>query len=139
MKIKDNVISKNERDCIVYLGKNRKNEFPLRISDISRELGLKLPSAELLVNKLQDKGIVIRNGGMVILSDDGSRMYDDIIMKHRVIEVFLADCGIDPDEACTEVSKFDYLIQEKNVLKIRNKIGNPEKCPHGLKIIEEQR
>ncbi len=132
----DVTITKKERDCIVAIGKRRNDPFPVRVSTIAKALKLKLPTVEEIIQRLVSKDIVKKNGGMVILTDSGNRCYEDIIMKHRVLETFLSDCGVDPDKACKEISNFDYLVDKESAEKINEKIGKPEKCPHGLKIIE---
>ncbi len=139
MKNSDISITKRERDCIIAMGKNRDQPFPERISMLAKTLDLKMPTVEEIVQRLIEKGLVNKEAGMVILTDLGNQYYEEIIMKHRVMETFLFECGVDADEACREVSKFDYLIDNKSAGKIVKKIGNPKKCPHGFKIVESER
>lgn len=130
-------VTKRERDCITALGKNRKETFPTRISSLAKSLNMKMPTVEEIVQRLMNKGLVQKKAGMVILTGSGNECYDEIIMKHRVMETFLFECGVDADKACEEVSEFDYLIDNESAGKIIEKIGKPEKCPHGFRIVEK--
>lgn len=132
----DEYLTKRERDCIVLIGKNRKEAFPVRVSLIARSLNLKSPTVEEVLSRLINKNIVAKKGGMVILTQEGIKSYEEIMMKHRVMEIFLTQCGVDPDEACEETSKFDYLMLKDSIDKINEKIGRPLKCPHGFMITE---
>jgi len=132
-------ITKRERDCIITIGKNRKQSFPTRISHIAKSLDMKMPTVEEILKRLIEKGLVQKEAGMVILTEKGNECYEEIIMKHRVMETFLYKCGVNADEACREVSRFDYLIDDESADKIIEKIGNPKKCPHGFKIVESER
>lgn len=132
-------ITKRERDCIITIGKNRKQSFPTRISHIAKSLDMKMPTVEEILKRLIEKGLVQKEAGMVILTEKGNECYEEIIMKHRVMETFLYECGVNADEACREVSRFDYLIDNESADKIIEKIGNPKKCPHGFNIMESER
>jgi len=135
MKNENNNLTKRERDCIITVGERRNQSFPTRVSFIAKSLGMKMPTVEEIVKRLVKKGLVQKEAGMVILTAKGNQCYEEIMMKHRAMETFLFECGVDADDACKEVSKFDYLIGKKSVYKIMEKIGKPERCPHGFKII----
>lgn len=137
MKVNINKITKRERDTLVLIGQNRKNKFPLRVSSAAKELKVSMPTVEEIADRLVSKGLVFKNGGLLVLSEIGSEYYTETMMKHRAMETFLTDCGVDPDMACKQVSEFDYLLDEKSAVKIMKKLGNPERCPHGYKIIEK--
>ncbi|MEM0127457.1 MAG: metal-dependent transcriptional regulator [Thermoplasmatales archaeon] len=131
-----NHITKRERDALVIIGRNKENKFPIRISSLAKQLNIRTPTAEEIVEKLVLKNLVQKSGGLVILSDAGMKYYLETMMKHRAMETFLTGCGVDPDTACKQVSVFDYLLDKGSAIKILKKLGNPEKCPHGLKIVE---
>ncbi|MEM0124484.1 MAG: metal-dependent transcriptional regulator [Candidatus Micrarchaeaceae archaeon] len=132
--IKD--VTRRERDAIILIGKNKESKFPIRISSLAKQLNVRTPTAEEIVEKLVAKNLVEKSGGLLILSEKGVKYYQETIMKHRAMETFLAGCGVDPDTACKQVSAFDYLMDKGSALKILKKLGNPTNCPHGLKIVE---
>ncbi|MCL5666123.1 MAG: metal-dependent transcriptional regulator [Candidatus Thermoplasmatota archaeon] len=132
--MEDRYLTKRERDCIVLIGKNKEDPFPLRVSFIARGLNLKPPTVEEILRRLVNKDVIVKESGMVMFTPEGIKCYEEIMKKHRVMETFLTQCGVDPDEACEESSRFDYLLLKDSVDKINEKIGRPLKCPHGFMI-----
>jgi len=129
-------ITKKERDCLVSIGQGSHGGFPPRVSSIAESMGIKPPTVEELLGRLENKGLIVRNRGMMALSDKGRALYRRIMMGHRALETFLVQCGDGADEACRMISKFDYMIDENAALLMLTKMGNPARCPHGNPIIE---
>lgn len=129
-------LTKKERDCIIMIKRMSIAEFPVKLSELSKALNIKPPTALELVNRLERKGLVKRNKGMIILTEEGRNIYKSIVYVHRVFESFLVQCGVDLQEACNKISKFDYIIDEKIAKLIFQKVGLPNKCPHGKELIE---
>jgi DtxR family Mn-dependent transcriptional regulator len=136
MSLNPNVsVTKKERDCIVSIGRGSGDGFPVRVTALAESLGVKPPTAEELLRRLEGKGLVARRRGMIILSERGRELYRRIMMSHRVMETFLVQCGMDADRACRMISEFDYLIDEEASSLVLSRIGNPTRCPHGNPIV----
>lgn len=129
-------ITKKERDCLVNIWQGSREGFPVRVTSLAESMKIKPPTVEELLERLENKKLIVRNRGMVMLSDEGKTIYRRIMMGHRALETFLVQCGDNADRACKMISNFDYLIDEDAALLILSKIGNPVKCPHGNTIIE---
>ncbi len=129
-------ITKKERDCIVSIWNGFQNGFPVRVSTLAESMKIRPPTVEELLDRLEGKGLIQRNRGMVVLSEAGRAVYRRIMMDHRALETFLVQCGDDADSACKMVSNFDYLIDERTALLVLKRIGNPALCPHGRQIVE---
>jgi len=129
-------ITKKERDCLVNIWQGSREGFPVRVTSLAESLKIKPPTVEELLERLENKKLIIRNRGMVMLSNEGKATYRRIMMGHRALETFLVQCGDNADRACKMISNFDYLIDEGTALLILSKIGNPTNCPHGNPIIE---
>lgn len=123
-------ITKKERDYVVHIGQSA-DKFPLRISDLARSLEVSEPSAFEMIVRLKKAGLVDTKAGMIILTGDGHRFYREIIMAHRTLETLLFRVGIDPDLACKECSKIDYLVDHDIIIKLFRNLNAPEFCPHG--------
>jgi len=126
-------ITKKERDYIVEIGK-RATRFPVRISELARLMKVSEPSAFEMVERLKREGIVETRGGMVALTDYGNMIYQKIIMAHRTLEVLFSRFNIDPDAACVECSKIDYLMDHEIIMRLFKELGSPELCPHGRPV-----
>ncbi len=129
-------ITKKERDCIISIWQGSRNGFPVRVSEIAKEMNIKPPTVEELLGRLESKRLIERNGGMVLLSEEGKKAYRRIMLGHRALETFLVQCGDDADRACKMISNFDYMIDERTASLVLNRIGNPTVCPHGKPIFE---
>ncbi|MGC8557992.1 MAG: metal-dependent transcriptional regulator [Nitrososphaeria archaeon] len=126
-------VTKKERDYIVQIGQSA-DSFPLRLSELARSLGVSEPSAFEMVEKLKRAGLVKAKGGMIILTVDGQKFYSEIMMAHRTLETLMVRFGIDPDFACSECSKIDYLIDHKVIAKLFEWLNFPDLCPHGKPV-----
>lgn len=135
MSIDTSEVTKKERDCLIALSRLQEGEFPARLAEISRKMGIKAPTALNLIERLEDKGLVERKKGMVILTGEGSEMVTALLYVHRVMETLFVTSGVPADSACEEVEKFDYLIPISSVSLLSRSIGNPKMCPHG-EVIE---
>lgn len=137
MKYNPNSLTKKERDCLIAIMESKHQDFPVRQSDLAKTLSIKSPTAFEILKRLESKGLIEKDRGMVILTNKGEEVYKKIVMVHRVMESLLAGSGVPADEACIEVQEFDYLMNVDSVQKIMNSMGNPHKCPHGKPIIEQ--
>ncbi len=135
MTINTNEVTKKERDCLIVLSRLQEGDFPARLSEISRNMGIKAPTALNLIERLEEKGLVERKKGMVILTGEGSETVTALLYVHRIMETLFVTSGIPTENACEEVEKFDYLIPVSSASKLSRSIGNPKKCPHGEVIV----
>ena len=127
--------TRRERDCMVTIHENSSREFPIRLSEIAKIMGMKPPTVIEILKRLELKGLITREKGMVILTDAGKESYNFITNCHRILETIFVDSGIDLEEACREVSAFDYMINSESAMKLSNFVGKPTACPHGKPII----
>jgi DtxR family Mn-dependent transcriptional regulator len=127
--------TRRERDCIVTIRENSSREFPIRLSEISKIMGMKPPTVIEILKRLELKGLITREKGMVVLTDAGKESYNFIVNCHRILETIFVDSGIELEEACREVSAFDYMINSESAMKLSNFVGKPATCPHGKPII----
>lgn len=125
-------ITKKERDCIITL--HDSSNLPVRLFNIADMLDIKAPTAHELVNRLISKKILQKNNGIISLTEYGNEIYNEIIMAHRTMEIIFAKSGVNPDKACSEIGKIDYLMDKSSIEKLLVNIGNPEKCPHGKPV-----
>jgi len=75
-----------------------------------------------------------RYRGEYRLTEKGRKVALEILRRHRILEAFLFQLGMEADEACLEASKFDLFIGKKAVQRIYDAVGRPRTCPHGKVI-----
>jgi DtxR family Mn-dependent transcriptional regulator len=128
------IITRKERDCIVAIGKHSDGPFPVRLVDLSHELGIKTPTTLNLVKRLNEKGLVIDDKGMIVLTENGLGKFNEIQEIHRIIETLMVKYGVDLNRACAISQHIDFLMDHRSVDNIFEKLGKPSICPHGENI-----
>jgi len=131
-------ITRKERDCLVIAVENSSKGFPVKLVDLSKKLKIKPPTALDLVRRLEKKGMLESNRGMIIPTEEGIKRYGIIIYAHRIIECALKDSGESDVDSCLEAAGYDYLVSANLVSEMDRLLGNPETCPHGKKIIRDE-
>lgn len=134
MTIDANEVTKKERDCLVTISKLHRGEFPPRLSEIAKDMGIKAPTALNLVERLEDKSLVEKKKGMILLTGEGQETVSSLLYVHRIMETLFVTSGVPVDSACEEVEQFDYLIPVSSASKVFVSMGNPDRCPHGEPI-----
>ncbi len=132
--MKNQNITRKERDCLVIVVENSSKGFPIRLADLSRKLKIKSPTALDLVKRLEKKGILKSNRGMIIPTEEGLKRYSMIVYAHRIIECALKESGESDIDSCTEAAGYDYLVSENLVSEMDRLLGRPDTCPHGKRI-----
>ena len=127
-------VTGKERECIVAI-EELKSNFPPRLSQVAGKLGIKPPTAFVLVRQLEKKGLVEEAKGSIILTSRGKEVYKNIILAHRSLETLLCRAGIPLECACKEAEKIDYLIEPAYAKKLWKYLGKPKNCPHGRPVI----
>ena len=127
-------LTKRERDMMFAVNAYSQSQFPARLSEIAKKVHLKPPTVIEILRRLELKGLIIREKGMIRLTDIGKRKCDSLVKSHRILEALFVESGVDIQDACREVSGFDFLVQTNAAEKISKLIGKPEKCPHGYPI-----
>jgi len=103
-----------------------------RLSDISKELGVKPSTAFKILSQLEEKNLVKRHMYREItLTEKGEDLARKIIRKHRIAEAFLAYIlGVDVFDTHYYAHYLEHLPDEL-IERIYVITGSPVKCPHG--------
>jgi DtxR family Mn-dependent transcriptional regulator len=133
-----NELTRRERDCLIAVVENLDSRFPIKLVTLSRILGGKPPTILEIVRRLQRKDLLIDNSGMILPTEKGYETCSRILEAHRILECLVARGKKSKDEACREVSDYDYLVSHKTIHEVWALLGNPQKCPHGKAIEIEQ-
>jgi DtxR family Mn-dependent transcriptional regulator len=96
-------------EAIAFL---REDERKVRVRDISRTLGVKMPSVTSALKKLSDEGLVVHERyGRVELTSRGDRIAEDVIHRHEALTRFLTEIlGVDPDTAARDACAMEHPI-----------------------------
>jgi len=116
--------------------KLQSDDRPLGTTELGRSLNVSAPSADQMVNRLSEKGLVRRGRDRGIrLTQDGEREALQLIRKHRLSERFLVDVlGLDWKDVHDEACKFEHILSTEVETRMSEMLCNPATCPHGHPI-----
>ena len=99
-------------------------------------LGVSRASAGEMLKRLEADGLVERGERKeAILTEAGRERAERAVRKHRIIERLLTDfMGYTAAEAHVHADELGDTFSDDMVERIRERLGNPERCPHGWPI-----
>ncbi len=112
------------------------NQKTVRITDVSKKLGVSIPAVSDMVKKLVKDGLVINHAYRgVELTEDGYQMGIQLIRNHRLWEVFLVQVLKMPmADIHDEAERLEHAVSERLMERIDAFLGYPTVDPHGNPI-----
>jgi len=108
-------------------------------SRVAQMLGVSRASAGEMLKRLEVEGLVERGEQKeAILTDAGIARAERVVRKHRLIERFLTDfMGYTAAESHVHADELGDTFSEDMVERINEKLGRPDRCPHGWPVDPE--
>lgn len=107
----------------------------VRPTPIAEALSVSGPTVTATLKRLESQGLVVRDDGDVVLTDEGRHIALDIVRKHRLAERFLVDVlGMSWDEAHEDACKLEHAFSPRVLNALETYLDNPSVCPHGYPI-----
>lgn len=101
-----------------------------RLGVISRELGVRAPSALRELSRLENRGLIYKRKPFYFLTEAGLGVAEQVVLRHRVLERFLTDfLGADPYRAHSVAHQLEHSSEFAEMADAH--IGRPSFCPHG--------
>ena len=109
---------------------------PVPVADIASELSVSVASANQMIRKLADRGLLrYEPYHGVELSDDGHRVADRVLRTRRLWASFLADhLGFSPGDADDQACHLEHVTSAEAADRLASYLGNPEAGPLGRPI-----
>jgi DtxR family transcriptional regulator, Mn-dependent transcriptional regulator len=106
------------------------------VNDLSKRLGIKMPTVNSMIKKLADKNIVIYETYKPIrLTDKGKKEAALIIRKHRLTEMFMVGkMGFGWEEVHEIAEQIEHIQSSAFFEKMDELLGYPTIDPHGSPI-----
>ena len=120
----------------------REGKEAVRVSQMSKALGVKMPSVTSALRKLSQQGLVKHERyGRVQLTADGKKIAKDVFHRHEALRRFLTEIlHIDPEIAADDACKMEHSIspatQEKLAKFVEFVLSRPKVQPEWLKMFE---
>src|SRR3954451_17554106 len=109
---------------------------PTLASRVAEMLGVSRASAGEMLKRLEAEGLVERGAQKeALLTPSGRARAERVVRKHRIIERLLTDfMGYTAAEAHVHADELGDTFSDDMVERIRVKLGQPDRCPHGWPI-----
>ncbi|MBK9939148.1 MAG: metal-dependent transcriptional regulator [Chitinophagaceae bacterium] len=106
------------------------------VNELSKELGIKMPTVNSMMKKLADKKLVQYESYKPLrLTDKGKKEAGLIIRKHRLTEMFLVQqMGFGWEEVHEIAEQLEHLQSPAFFEKMDALLGHPTTDPHGSPI-----
>jgi DtxR family Mn-dependent transcriptional regulator len=110
--------------------------LPTLSTRVAEMLGVSRASAGEMLKRLESEGLVERGRRKeAILTEAGLERAERAVRKHRIIERLLTDfMGYTAAEAHVHADELGDTFSDDMVERIRVKLGEPDRCPHGWPI-----
>lgn len=98
-----------------------KNRFGyVRSVDIARELGYSKPSVSRAVTLLKNNGYIFFDpNGMILLTEQGQKIAEDVYDKHQSLTKFLIKLGVNEKTAQEDACRIEHVISPETLDAIK--------------------
>jgi Mn-dependent DtxR family transcriptional regulator len=112
---------------------------PPLASRVAEMLGVSRASAGEMLKRLEAEGLIERGAKKeALLTATGRVRAERVVRKHRLIERLLTDfMGYTGAEAHVHADELGDTFSDDMVERIEERLGHPERCPHGWPIDPE--
>ncbi|MFP3900068.1 MAG: metal-dependent transcriptional regulator [Acidimicrobiia bacterium] len=102
---------------------------------VAERLCVSRPAVSETIKRMQTEGLVSLDGKTIRLTDDGRRLAEQVVRRHRLAERLLTDIlGLSWADAHAEAGKWEHVISDPVERAINRLLDNPTTCPHGNPI-----
>jgi DtxR family transcriptional regulator, Mn-dependent transcriptional regulator len=102
---------------------------------IAERLEVSRPAVSEMIRKLDTEGLVSSDGSRISLTDDGRRLAERVVRRHRLAERLLTDIlELSWADAHQEAGKWEHVISDNVERAMDRLLGSPTTCPHGNPI-----
>jgi DtxR family transcriptional regulator, Mn-dependent transcriptional regulator len=112
---------------------------PPLASRVAEMLHVSRASAGEMLKRLEAEGLIERGARKeALLTAAGRERAERVVRKHRIIERLLTDfMGYTGYEAHERADELGDTFDDEMVARIDDKLGHPERCPHGWPVDPE--
>jgi DtxR family Mn-dependent transcriptional regulator len=130
-------ISASEQSYLMAIRQSR-GEETLSGAELARRMGVSPQATSEMLRRLAGDGLVaVSETRHVQLTEEGSRVADDIYRRHALAEWLLTTMlGIGWAESDAEAARLQACISPRVEAALDGLLGHPETCPHGNPIEE---
>ena len=119
-------------ECIFELREDDLDVIRVRIAE---RLDVSRASVSQMIDRMSKAGLVTTHGNAIALTDDGLRLAQQVVRRHRLAERFLTDIlGLSWASAHREAGRWEHVMSDEVEAAMNRVLGAPTTCPHGNPI-----
>ncbi len=112
---------------VEYLKYIFEKENAVKTNDIASRFKVDPSTVTKTLNELAETGLIIHTPYYgVRLSDQGRHYAGFLTKRHRILSLMLTHFGLSPEQACTEVSRFESRVSKDAIDRICQLDGTPQ-------------
>ena len=106
---------------------------PVKVTEISKALGVKKPSVASALSRLTEAGLVLHERyGRVELTAEGKRIARDVYQRHEALRSFLAEIlRVDPKIAEEDACRMEHALSPESQKRLARFVDFVLNCPLG--------
>ncbi len=117
MKSGNNSITASMEDYLEMICRLSSETNFTRIHDLAKALNVHPPSVTRMVQRLGKLNLIqYEKYGVIILKDDGRKLGEYLLNRHRVVETFLKLLGVSEENILYETEKIEHTISKETTL-----------------------
>ncbi len=123
----------SREDYIKFIYGQNQKKIKVTNKKIAEELKISPPSVTEMLNKLVEANQIIKDGTLgYTLTQEGTRIAQTLIRKHRLWEVFLVNyLGYDWEDVHADAEVLEHATSDYLSERLNEFLQYPEYCPHG--------
>ncbi|MBN1904046.1 MAG: metal-dependent transcriptional regulator [Deltaproteobacteria bacterium] len=127
----DITITSTMEDYLETIVQLNREKGAIRVKNIAKKLGVKMPTVTNMLKTLNDKGLVdYEKHEYLELTEKGIRVGREIEKRHNVIKNFLTDIlKLDPVLADEEACKMEHGMSSRTLTRLIKFIEFVQSCP----------
>ena len=134
----NSLVEENYLKALFHLSKNGKGD--VNVKDLSKHLGIKMPTVNSMMKKLAEKDLVIYESYKPLrLADKGILKASLIVRKHRLTEMFLVEkMGFGWEQVHEIAEQIEHIQSPIFFDKMDEILNYPKFDPHGSPIPDKE-
>lgn len=109
--------------------------IPLVQARLAEWLGVSAASVSEAVKRLVRDGLVVNEGRRLAFTEEGRRLAETLVRRHRLVEHFLIRIlGLPWHRAHEEAVRWERVVSDEVEARFVELLGDPSTCPHGNPI-----
>lgn len=127
-------------DYLEAIAQLREEEAEVRVTQISKRLGVKKPSVTAALHKLSEDGLVKHQKyGHVELTGKGREIAEEVMRRHDVLFRFLSEVlGVDGETAHEDACRVEHALGPTSLQRLATFVEFVLTCPRGEPMWQRQ-